>query len=120
MRFDLFSYVLDLNGTDQLLTKFFLHVLLKARFAKSTFLAPENVIQLYYFCFFFYYFLDAICSSSDGRLCLAKSSTGKVKLRIDELFPSKASIGCFVSLDEEDKFFAIGNDDGDVKVPKIL
>jgi hypothetical protein len=60
--------------------------------------------------------LVAICSSSDGRLCLVKSATGKVKLRIDDLFSSKASIGCFVSLDEEDKLFAVGNDDGDVKV----
>ena len=70
--------------------------------------------------FIFKISLDAICSSSDGRLCLVKSSTGKVKLRIDDIFSSKASIGCFVSLDEEDKFLAAGNDDGDIKVPEIL
>lgn len=105
---------------DQILTKFFLHILSKARFAKSTILAPENVIHLHYFFLIFLLFLDAICSSSDGRLCLVKSATGKVKLRVDDLFSSKASIGCLMSLDEEDKFFAIGNDDGDVKVPKNL
>ena len=63
-----------------------------------------------------YQISDAVCSSSDGRICLVKSSNGKVKLRIDDLFSSKVSIGCFVSLDEEDKLFAVGNDDGDVKV----
>lgn len=60
--------------------------------------------------------LDLICSSSDGRLCLVKPSSGKVKVRIDDLFPSKSTIGAFVNLDDEDKIIAIGNDDGDVKV----
>jgi hypothetical protein len=64
--------------------------------------------------------VDLICSSSDGRLCLIKSDTGKVKIRIDDLFSSKATIGAFVNLDENDKIFAIGNDDGDVKVNNIL
>lgn len=67
------------------------------------------------------HFLDLICSSSDGRLCLVKSSSGKVKVRIDGLFGSKSTICAFVSLDDEDKLLAIGNEDGDVKVlPKLL
>ena len=57
-----------------------------------------------------------ICSSSDCRLCLLKSETGKVKIRIDDIFPSKSTIGALVSLDEYDKLIAVGNDDGDVKV----
>ena len=66
------------------------------------------------------WFLDIICSSSDGRLCLVKSSTGTVKVRIDDLFTSKSPIGAFVSLDEVDKLLAVGNDDGDVKVRLLL
>lgn len=57
-----------------------------------------------------------ICSSSDGRLCLLKSETGKVKIRIDDIFPSKSTISALVSLDEDDKLIAVGNDDGDIKV----
>ncbi len=60
--------------------------------------------------------LDIICSCSDGRLCLVNSSSGKVKVRVDEVFGSKSTLGSFVSLDEEDKLLAVGNDDGDVKV----
>lgn len=64
--------------------------------------------------------LDIICSCSDGRLCLVKSSTGKVKVRVDELFGSKSTIGAFVSLDEDDKLLAVGSDDGDVKVTLLM
>ena len=74
----------------------------------------DNVLSI------FKLFLDLICSSSDGRLCLVKSSSGKVKVRIDGLFGSKSTIGSFVSLDAEDKLLATGNEDGDVKVlPKF-
>lgn len=47
---------------------------------------------------------------------MIKSSSGKAKVRIDKLFGSKSAIGAVVSLDEEDKLLAVGNDDGDVKV----
>lgn len=42
-----------------------------------------------------------------------------MKIRIDDLFTSKSPIGAFVSLDEDDKLLAVGNDDGDVKVITI-
>lgn len=57
-----------------------------------------------------------ICSSSKGKVCLLKAENGKAKMRIDDVFASKSPIGAMVSLDAEDKLFAFGNDDGDVKI----
>ena len=72
-------------------------------------------------CFgWFINILDLICSSSDGRLCLVKASSGKVKVRIDDLFSSKSTIGAFVCLDDNDKLLAVGNDDGDIKVSLLI
>ena len=76
----------------------------------------SSCIYFILFIFLIISIIDLICSCSDGRLCLIRSSTGKVKVRIDDVFPSKSTIGAFVSLDEEDKILAVGNDDGDVKV----
>lgn len=57
-----------------------------------------------------------ICGSSKGKVCLLKAESGKVKMRIDHVFASKSPIGSIISLDEQDKLFAFGNDDGDVKI----
>ena len=100
---------------DQATKKIFLLVPLKIRFEKWNSLLQENV-PVQFYNYFFLIIPDIICSSSDGRLCFVKSSSGKVKVRIDDLFPSKSTIGAFVNLDDEDKLLAVGNDDGDVKV----
>lgn len=70
----------------------------------------------YLTCNFFVTLADIICSSSDGRLCLIKSENGKVKVKIDGISPSKAPFGALVSMDDIDRLFAIGNDDGDIMV----
>lgn len=57
-----------------------------------------------------------ICSSGEGGLCLVDSKSGKVKLRIENVFATKSPIGAFISLDVEDRLLAAGNDDGDVIV----
>lgn len=60
-----------------------------------------------------------LCGSSNGRLAVLNSETGKVKIRCDDIFGTVTEpIGAMVSLDEEDCLFAFGNDQGDVKVEK--
>ncbi len=58
-----------------------------------------------------------ICGSTDGRMAFLKCESGKVKIRVDEVFgKAKEPIGVILSLDEEDNTFAVGNDQGDIKV----